>query len=55
MVRLKYFAHPDLDAFKLSELDPCFSKVFIDKPKESRKESSEAYWVCLGYRGNERS
>jgi len=29
--------HPDLDEFKRSELVPRFSKVVVDKPKESRK------------------
>nr|ADE10097.1 NADB Rossmann [Tremella fuciformis] len=48
---LKFFAHPDLDAFRRTQLEPHFHKVHVDKPKESRKESSEAYWVCLGYRG----
>lgn len=48
---MKYFAHPDLDVFRREELEPYFRKVIIDKPKESRPESSEAYWVCLGFRG----
>ena len=29
--------HPDLDEFKRTELIPRFSKVVVDKPKESRK------------------
>ncbi|ODN83455.1 hypothetical protein L202_01593 [Cryptococcus amylolentus CBS 6039] len=48
---MKFFAHPDLDEFKKVELDPWFGKVVIDKPKESRSESSEAYFVCLGFKG----
>ena len=34
---LKFFMHPDLDEFKRTELIPRFSKVVVDKPKESRK------------------
>ena len=49
--RLKFFHHPDLMAFRKESLDPWFDKVVTDKPKSSRKESSEAYWVCLGYKG----
>jgi hypothetical protein len=37
---LKFFMHPDLDEFKRSELIPRFSKVVVDKPKESRKGMS---------------
>ncbi|WVO14116.1 hypothetical protein L204_101744 [Cryptococcus depauperatus] len=44
---IKFFAHPDLDDFKKKELDPWFSKVVVEKPKESRSESSEAYWSHL--------
>ncbi|WWD16195.1 hypothetical protein CI109_100620 [Kwoniella shandongensis] len=49
---MKFFAHPDLDEFKKLELDPWFGKVVVEKPKESRSESSEAYWVCLGFKGD---
>ncbi|WWC69194.1 uncharacterized protein I206_103130 [Kwoniella pini CBS 10737] len=49
---MKFFAHPDMDEFRSTELDPWFSKVVVEKPKESRAESSEAYWVCLGYKGD---
>ncbi|WOO80905.1 Ribosomal RNA large subunit methyltransferase E [Vanrija pseudolonga] len=48
---MKYFHHPDLVEFKKTQLDPCFAKVVTDKPKASRAESSEAYFVCLGYKG----
>ena len=37
MDRLKFFMHPDLDDFKRAELIPKFSKVVVEKPKESRK------------------
>jgi len=33
---LKFFMHPDLDAFKKEELEKRFAKVVIEKPKESR-------------------
>ncbi|WWD09847.1 hypothetical protein V865_007975 [Kwoniella europaea PYCC6329] len=49
---IKFFAHPDMDEFRSLELDPWFGKVVVEKPKESRSESSEAYWVCLGYKGD---
>ncbi|WWC60841.1 uncharacterized protein I303_103417 [Kwoniella dejecticola CBS 10117] len=49
---IKFFAHPDMDEFRSTELDPWFSKVVVEKPKESRAESSEAYWVCLGFKGD---
>ena len=40
MCRLKFFAHPDLDAFRRTRLEPYFRKVHVDKPKESRKGGS---------------
>lgn len=49
--RLKFFMHPDLVAFRKTSLDPYFARVVTEKPKSSRSESSEAYWVCMGYRG----
>lgn len=49
---MKFFAHPDLDEFRKLELDRWFGKVVVEKPKESRSESSEAYWVCLGFKGD---
>ncbi|BEI89377.1 uncharacterized protein CcaverHIS019_0207390 [Cutaneotrichosporon cavernicola] len=48
---LKFFMHPDLVDFRKKQLEPYFSKVVTDKPASSRKESAEAYWVCLGYKG----
>ncbi|KAK4686368.1 hypothetical protein P7C73_g3766, partial [Tremellales sp. Uapishka_1] len=48
---LKYFSHPDMNEFRKTELEPYFAKVMNEKPKESRSESSEAYWVCLGFKG----
>ena len=34
--RLKFFMHPDLDAFRKEELERRFAKVVTEKPKESR-------------------
>ncbi|KAL7424268.1 2' O-ribose methyltransferase [Cryptotrichosporon argae] len=48
---VKFFMHPDLLAFRKRELDPFFRRIVTDKPKASRAESSEAYWVCMGFRG----
>ncbi|RXK37167.1 hypothetical protein M231_05536 [Tremella mesenterica] len=39
---MKFFSHPDLDDFKRQELIPFFDKVFVDKPKESRKGASSS-------------
>ncbi|GHJ86922.1 hypothetical protein NliqN6_3324 [Naganishia liquefaciens] len=49
---MKFFQHPLLADFKKTQLEPVFEKVAVEKPKESRSESSEAYFVCLGYRGD---
>ncbi|KAJ9114306.1 hypothetical protein QFC22_005758 [Naganishia vaughanmartiniae] len=48
---IKFFQHPLLSEFKKKQLQPVFEKVLVEKPKESRSESSEAYFVCLGYKG----
>ncbi|KLT39108.1 23S ribosomal RNA methyltransferase [Cutaneotrichosporon oleaginosum] len=48
---LKFFMHPELVDFRKKQLEPYFFKVVTDKPASSRKESAEAYWVCLGYKG----
>jgi 23S rRNA (uridine2552-2'-O)-methyltransferase len=50
---LKFFLHPDLIEFRKTQLEPCFARVVTEKPKASRSESSEAYWVCLGYKGRQ--
>jgi hypothetical protein len=46
---VKYFAHPDLDAFRREELVPRFAKVAVEKPKESRagtSGSSDGHELC---------
>jgi 23S rRNA (uridine2552-2'-O)-methyltransferase len=35
----------------LKEIKPCFNSVGIRKPKASRAESREVYWVLKGYTG----
>jgi hypothetical protein len=47
---LKHFAHPDFSSFKKTELDPIFDRVHYVKPESSRSESSEGFYVCLGFR-----
>ncbi|ORY29977.1 NADB Rossmann [Naematelia encephala] len=48
---VKFFMHPDLDEFCNQVLKPRFGKVYTEKPKASRAESSEAYWLCQGFKG----
>lgn len=51
---LKHFQHPLTDAFMREELRPRFRTVRVAKPRASRADSSEAYWVCMGWRGGGR-
>ncbi|KZT50400.1 23S ribosomal RNA methyltransferase, partial [Calocera cornea HHB12733] len=44
---MKYFAHPELADFKRDYLAPHFRSVMEFKPKSSRSESAETYWVCM--------
>ncbi|KIK52158.1 hypothetical protein GYMLUDRAFT_77911 [Collybiopsis luxurians FD-317 M1] len=46
---LKHFAHPTMDAFRRTVLEPRFQDVIFIKPKASRQESSEGYFLCRGY------
>jgi len=48
---MKYFDHPELQAFRKEHLEPSFRSVFNVKPASSRSESSEVYWVCSGFKG----
>lgn len=48
---MKFFLHPDLVKFRKTVLEKAFARVATEKPEASRKESSEAYWVCLGFKG----
>jgi hypothetical protein len=49
--RLKHFAHPLSTSFCRVFLNPFFKKIQYFKPPSSRNDSSEGYWVCLGWRG----
>lgn len=46
---LKYFRHPYLDDFRIQNLKPRFQHVHVVKPAASRSDSTEAYWLCLGF------
>ncbi|OSX62925.1 hypothetical protein POSPLADRAFT_1046295 [Postia placenta MAD-698-R-SB12] len=50
---VKYFEHPLLSKFRAKELKPYFNAVYNCKPEASRSESSEGYWICMGFRGVE--
>lgn len=52
--RLKHFQHPLLQQFRVEELEPRFYSVMYHKPLSSRDESSEGYWVCLGWKGDQK-
>ncbi|KAF8332778.1 ribosomal RNA methyltransferase [Cantharellus anzutake] len=49
---MKYFDHPVMREFE-QELKRAFRRVNIFKPKSSRSESGERYFVCIGH--NERT
>lgn len=51
LISLKHFAHPDFDTFRRFGLEPRFKQVAYIKPSGSRAESSEGFFVCLGYNG----
>lgn len=53
MIRMKYFAHPELDNFRKERLKPNFHVVKVIKPSSSRAESSENYFMCLGWKDNQ--
>ncbi|KAG7090044.1 hypothetical protein E1B28_011663 [Marasmius oreades] len=46
---LKHFTHPDVDAFRQKCLVPNFRDVTYIKPRSSRSESKEAYYLCRGF------
>ncbi|KIO24545.1 hypothetical protein M407DRAFT_76811 [Tulasnella calospora MUT 4182] len=48
---MKYFEHPELQAFRKEYLQAAFRYVSNVKPTSSRSESSEAYWICSGFKG----
>jgi len=46
---LKHFAHPLTQEFRKKMLQPNFHTVLYSKPDSSRAESSEGYWICMGW------
>ena len=48
---MKYFDHPLMAKFRALYLKPYFRAVFNSKPDASRSESSETYWICMGFTG----
>lgn len=48
--RLKHFAHPLATEFRRDYLEPNFNTVQYIKPGSSRSESSEGYWLCMGWK-----
>lgn len=48
---MKYFAHPELDKFRVEKLERRFHYVRVVKPASSRSESSENYFLCMGWKG----
>ncbi|KAL0948181.1 hypothetical protein HGRIS_010792 [Hohenbuehelia grisea] len=48
---IKHFVHPLLQDFREKYLERNFYDVKYIKPKASRSESSEAYWLCQGWKG----
>ncbi|KAH9927595.1 ribosomal RNA large subunit methyltransferase J [Fomitopsis serialis] len=50
---IKYFQHPLTNSFRLEELKPYFTDIHNSKPKASRGNSSEGYWVCMGFKGDD--
>ncbi|KAI0919876.1 hypothetical protein AcV5_001827 [Taiwanofungus camphoratus] len=51
---LKHFEHPLMKKFRDEKLKPYFNLVFNSKPDASRAESSEGYWLCMGYKGDKK-
>ncbi|KIP05051.1 hypothetical protein PHLGIDRAFT_491464 [Phlebiopsis gigantea 11061_1 CR5-6] len=51
---MKHFAHPLLQKFRKEELEPRFESVMYFKPPSSRDDSSEGYWVCQGWNGEQK-
>lgn len=48
---IKHFAHPISTSFCRTYLSPFFSKILYFKPPSSRSDSTEGYWVCIGWKG----
>ncbi|KAJ7576889.1 ribosomal RNA large subunit methyltransferase J [Mycena floridula] len=50
ILRIKYFIHPESEKFRRDHLVPNFESVRVVKPKSSRSDSSEAFFLCRGYK-----
>ncbi|KAJ6482120.1 ribosomal RNA large subunit methyltransferase J [Mycena vitilis] len=48
---MKHFVHPLLHIFRKEQLEKHFSDVRYLKPKASRTESKEGYFLCRGWKG----
>ncbi|TFK64447.1 FtsJ-domain-containing protein [Pluteus cervinus] len=48
---IKHFTHPLLHEFRTHHLVPNFHDVRYIKPDSSRSDSSEAYYLCQGWKG----
>ncbi|KZV65712.1 23S ribosomal RNA methyltransferase [Peniophora sp. CONT] len=46
---MKYFQSPEADEFRKKRLQRMFKNVYTVKPKASRAESAEYYWLCYGF------
>ncbi|KAJ3787218.1 ribosomal RNA large subunit methyltransferase J [Lentinula aff. detonsa] len=46
---LKHFAHPQMDQFRREVLERYFRDVIYTKPRASRQESKEGYFLCRGF------
>jgi 23S rRNA U2552 (ribose-2'-O)-methylase RlmE/FtsJ len=47
--RIKFFQDPEYEEFRKYKLEEAFNYVKYFKPKASRGESSEGYWICQGF------
>lgn len=52
--RLKYFADSEVEGLRKTILNDLFESVQTAKPKASRSDSSEYYFVCKGFIGTDR-
>ncbi|KAJ3850674.1 ribosomal RNA large subunit methyltransferase J [Lentinula lateritia] len=46
---MKHFAHPKMDIFRKEVLEEYFKDVIYTKPRASRQESKEGYFLCRGF------
>ncbi|KAJ3901822.1 ribosomal RNA large subunit methyltransferase J [Lentinula edodes] len=46
---MKHFAHPKMDVFRKEVLEEYFKDVIYTKPRASRQESKEGYFLCRGF------